>query len=63
MGLEGFLENLLIAEKMRDMSDLEYVKEAERRQQKTIGKGSKIITPKQMIVRLPILLAQKKNWK
>ena len=41
---------------IRDMPDLEFEEDAEKRQK---GHGLKIITPKQMITRLPILLAQK----
>ena len=39
------------------MPELETDKEAEKRQQ---GQGLKILTPQQMITRLPILLAQLK---
>ena len=41
---------------IRDMPDLESEEDAEKRQK---GHGLKIMTPKQMITRLPILLAQK----
>ena len=41
-----------------DMPELEDEQEAAKRQQK--GQGLKILTPQQMIIRLPILLAQLK---
>ena len=43
---------------IRDMPDLESEEDAAKRQK---GHGLKM-TPKQMITRLPILLAQKTNW-
>ena len=45
-------------QKLDDMPPLETEKEAVKRQQK--GERLKIMTPKQMTVRLPILLAQLK---
>ena len=45
-------------EDIGDLPPLEKEEDAAKRQQK--GQGLKIMTPKQMIVRLPILLAQLK---
>ena len=47
-------------EDIGDPPPLETEEEAEKRQGKTTGKGLKILTPQQMITRLPILLAQLK---
>ena len=55
--LASFIEEVLIGDRMNDMSDLETEESAAKRQQ---GQGLKILTPKQMITRLPILLAQLK---
>ena len=44
-------------QKLDDISSLESEEEAAKRQQ---GQGLKIMTPKQMILRLPVLLAQLK---
>ena len=54
--LVDFVEKLLIANKMEDMPPLEKEEDAAKRQQR--GQGLKIMTQKQMITRLPILLAQ-----
>ena len=51
--LANFIEEVFIG----DMPDLETEEDAERRQR---GQGLKILTPKQMITRLPILSAQLK---
>ena len=45
------------SQKLDDIPDLESEEEAEKRQK---GQGLKILTPKQLITRLPILLAQLK---
>ena len=47
-------------EDIGDPPPLETEEEAEIRQGKTTGKSLKMLTPKQMITRLPILLAQLK---
>ena len=49
--LANFIEVVFIADRMNDMPDLETEEAAQR------GQGLKIMTPKQMITRLPILLA------
>ena len=51
--LANFIEEILIGDRMNDMAP----EEVARRQQ---GQGLKILTPQQMITRLPILLAQLK---
>ena len=53
----GFIENVLIGDKMADMPPLETEEDAEK---STTGKGLKIMTPKQLITRLSILLGQLK---
>ena len=55
--LVNFIEEVLIGDRMNDMPDLETEEYAAQRQQ---GQGLKILTPKQMITRLTILLAQLK---
>ena len=55
--LPNFIEEVLIGDRMNDMPPLESEEDAVQRQQ---GQGLKIMTPKQMITRLPILLAQLK---
>ena len=52
--LASFIEEVLIVDRMNDMLDLETEEAAQR------GQELKILTPKQMITRLPILLAQLK---
>ena len=52
-----FIEEVLIGDRMNDMPDLETEEYAVQRQR---GQGLKILTPKQMITGLPILLAQLK---
>ena len=56
--LKNIVEKILDANKRLDMPELETEESAAQRQQK--GQGLKILTPKQMISRLPILLAQLK---
>ena len=51
------IDEVLIGDRINDMPDLETEESAAQRQQ---GQGLKILTPKQMITRLPILLAQLK---
>ena len=55
--LKNLVRAIVDAGQKYDMSDLESEEEAEKRQQE---QGLKILTPKQMITRLPILLAQSK---
>ena len=55
--LANFIEEVLIGDRMNDMLPLESEEEAAQRQQE---QGLKILTPQQMITRLPILLAQLK---
>ena len=55
--LANFIEKVLIGDRMNDMLPSESEEDAAERQQ---GQGLKILTPKQMITRLPILLAQLK---
>ena len=55
--LANFIEEVLIGDRMNDMPDLETEEYAAQRQR---GQGLKILTPKQMITRLTILLAQLK---
>ena len=52
--LANFIEEVLIGDRMNDVTDLE----TEEATQK--GQGLKILTPKKMITRLPISLAQLK---
>ena len=52
--LANFIEEVLIGDRMNDMRDLETEEAAQR------GQRLKILTPKQMITRLPILLTQLK---
>ena len=54
--LASFIEEVLIGDRMNDMPPLESEEAAQRQQ----GQGLKILTPQQMITRLPILLAQLK---
>ena len=56
--LANFIEQVLIGDRMNDMLPLEDEEAAAQRQQ---GQGLKLLTPKQMITRLPILLAQLKS--
>ena len=56
--LAGLVEKILDINGLLNISDLKSEKSATKRQQK--GQGLKILTPKQMITRLPILLAQLK---
>ena len=55
--LANFIEEILIGDRMNYMPPLEDEDSAAQRQQ---GQGLKILTPKQMITRLPILLAKLK---
>ena len=55
--LANFIEKVLIGDRMNDVPDLETEESAAQRQR---GQGLKILTPKQMITSLPILLAQLK---
>ena len=55
--LANVIEEVLIGDRMNDMPDLETDEYAAKRQR---GQGLKILAPKQMITRLPILLAQLK---
>ena len=55
--LANFIEEVLIGDRMNDMPPLEYEEDAAQRQQE---QGLKVLTPQQMITRLPILLAQLK---
>ena len=55
--LKNFIEEALIGDRMNDMPPLETEEVAAQRQQ---GQGLKIMTLKQMIIRIPILLAQLK---
>ena len=55
--LASFIEEVLIGDRTNDMPPLESEESAAQRQQ---GQGFKILTPQQMITRLPILLAQLK---
>ena len=55
--LANFIEEVLIGDRMNDIPPLESEEDAAQRQK---GQGLKILTPKQMITRLPILLAQLK---
>ena len=55
--LANFIEEVLIGDRMNGMPDLEIEESAAQRQR---GQGLKILTPKQMVTRLPISLAQLK---
>ena len=55
--LANLIEEVLIGDRMNDIPPLEDEESAAQRQQ---GQGLKILTPKQIITRLPILLAQLK---
>ena len=55
--LAGLVEKILDINKLLNIPDLKSEESATERQQ---GQGSKILTPHQMITRLPILLAQLK---
>ena len=55
--LANFIEEVLVGDRMNDIPPLESEEDAAQRQK---GQGLKILTPKQMITRLPILLAQLK---
>ena len=56
--LAGLVEKVLDINELLHIPDLKSEESAAQRQQK--GQGLKILTPKQMITRLPILLAQLK---
>ena len=53
--LTNFIEEVLIGDRMNDIPPLESEEDPKRKQR---GQGLKIMTPRQMITRLPILLAQ-----
>ena len=55
--LANFIGEVLIGDRMNDMPPFESEEDAAERQR---GQGLKILTPQQMITRLPILLAQLK---
>ena len=57
--LKNIVEKILDANKLLDISELESQSSPEQRRNQQ-GQGLKILTPKQMIIRLPILLAQLK---
>ena len=58
--LKNVVEKIVDANKLLDMPELETEKSAERRRNQQ-RQGLKILTPKQMIIRLPVLLAQLKS--
>ena len=59
--LKNIVEKIVDANKLyKDMPELETEKSAERRRNQQ-RQGLKILTPKQMIIRLPVLLAQLKS--
>ena len=57
--LKNIVEKVLDANKLLDMPELETEKFPEQRRNQQ-GQGLKIFTPKQKIIRLPVLLAQLK---
>ena len=56
--LAGLVEKILDINELLNIPDLESEESAAQKQQ---GQGLKIMTPKQMITRLPVLLAQLKR--
>ena len=57
--LKNIVEKILDANELLDIPELESEKSAEQRRNQQ-EQGLRILTPKQMIIRLPILLAQLK---
>ena len=58
--LKNIVGNILDAYKLLNMTDLEAEETAEQKRRNQQREGLKTLTPKQLITRLPILLAQLK---